>query len=377
MTTWLINPDNLKPLEAAMARGIVPTAEQQIEFEAAYSDGEYPGSRIMAKAGSTAQIDISGTLTRQPSWIARWFGGGNTAYSEILSAVAEAERDPNIREIIISIDSPGGQTNGLVEVMDAIRDATKPTTAYVRGMACSAAYGIASQADKIVAENRGSMLGSVGVKVAYAVYPEVVEITSTNAPKKAPDVTTEDGKADVREMLDEIEAVFLQDIAAGRGVSVDTVKKDYGRGGVFLADNALKYGMIDEIQTARAATGGASTPTQEAKIMNLQELKAAHPGVYAEAVAEGVSQERDRVGAHLTMGEASGDMATAIKACKDGEAMTATLQATYMSAGMNKQSIAARAADDQTTATAATTPATPDAAEDDIENFAALMRNGG
>ena len=36
------------------------------------------------------------------------------------------------------------------------------------------------------------------------------------------------------------------------------------------------------------------------------------------------------------MGEASGDMKTAIAAAKDGSEMTATLQAQYMAAGMNR-----------------------------------------
>lgn len=375
MTTWLIQQDALKPLDAAMSRGIVPTSEQLIAFESMYGDGDYPGARIMSKAGNVARIEITGTLTRTPSWMARYFGGGNTAYTEILSALAEAERDPNIKSIELAIDSPGGQTSGLVEVMDAVYNATKPTKSLVTGTAASAAYGIASQADKIVAENRGVMVGSIGVKVTMMTYENVVSITSTNAPDKSPDVTTEDGKATVRGWLDEVEAIFIEDIARGRKTTVDKVKSDFGKGGVFLADNAKKNGMIDEIQTAPPETGRASTTTQEAKLMNLQELKASHPEVFAEAVQVGVAQERDRVGAHLIMGATSGDMDTAVTACKDGTEMTATLQATYMAAGMNRADVTARTTDDVQTANATT--AVAPTAVDDIEAFAELVRTGG
>lgn len=80
--------------------------------------------------------------------------------------------------------------------------------------------------------------------------------------------------------------------------------------------------------------------------MDLNTLKAQHADVYAAAVQEGVTQERDRVGAHVTMGEASGDMKTAITAINDGSAMTAQLQATYMAAGMNRQDVNNRQDDD-------------------------------
>ena len=80
--------------------------------------------------------------------------------------------------------------------------------------------------------------------------------------------------------------------------------------------------------------------------MNINELKAQHPEAYAEAVQMGVDQERDRVTGHLIMGEASGDMNTASSAIKEGEIMTATLNATYMAAGLNRRDIVQRQDED-------------------------------
>lgn len=79
--------------------------------------------------------------------------------------------------------------------------------------------------------------------------------------------------------------------------------------------------------------------------MNEAELRAQHPELYASVLASGVAQERDRVGAHLTMGEASGDMPTAIAAINAGTGMTATLQAKYMAAGMSRADRSARQSD--------------------------------
>lgn len=376
MNTWLITKDAWHIVRTAEALGVLPTAEERAEFNASFSDGDYPGARIMDKVGNTAQINISGVLTKEPSWLLRYFGGGNTAYSEIISAINEAERDPAIEEVVFSIDSPGGNTSGLTDAMDAIAGMTIPTRAEVSGMAASAAYGLASQAGSITALNRSAMFGSIGVKATYFVDGTVVEVTSSNAPEKAPDVTTEEGKAVVQKTLDQIEAVFIEDIARGRGVTTDKVKADFGRGGVFLAHEAKSHGMIDDVKD-RTQQPGATTTTQEANSMNLQELKSKHPDTYAAAVAEGVAQEQDRVSAHLTMGEASGDMKTAIEAVAKGDSLTAAYQAKYMAAGMKNGQIGARQGDNAATE-AALSGVTPGATatDQDADNKAYLEALG-
>lgn len=349
MNGWLITADALQTVRTALSMGIVPTAEQQAEFTASFSDGDYPGARIMTKAGGVAYIGVKGVLTKDPSWMMRYFGGGNTAYSELISAINEAERDPEIDSIVFEIDSPGGQTSGLTAAMDAVADTTKPNRAEVSGMAASAAYGLASQADSITALDRGAVFGSIGVKGSFYVDESIVDVTSSNAPEKAPDVTTEEGKSVARKYLDQIEAVFIQDIAEGRGTTIENVKSNFGRGGVFLAQDALTHGMIDELKDKRerGPTPSATTNSKSEAKMNLQELQAKHPETYAAAVKAGVDQERDRVSAHLTLGEASGDIKTALAAVESGAELTASYQAKYMAAGFKNGQIGARQDDDK------------------------------
>lgn len=86
--------------------------------------------------------------------------------------------------------------------------------------------------------------------------------------------------------------------------------------------------------------------------MDLEKLKADHPGLYASVFAsgkaEGAAQELDRVKYHLTMGTKSGAEALAIKACLDGKGKDdGELQAEYLTAGMNRASLGARAQDEQ------------------------------
>ena len=369
---WLLEANTLNTILQAEKNGFSPSAEQLIAFRGETS--EEGGSRIMSIAGDTADISIKGVLTNTPDFMAMIFGGGNTTYSDIISAIAAAEQNDAIKNIILSVDSPGGQVAGLFNVVDAIATAKKPVKAVVAGQAASAAFALIAQADEIAAVNAATTVGSIGVRVDMDIDDETVSITSTEAPKKAPDIRTEEGRAVVREHLDAFHDIFASSIAKGRGITVEKVNSDFGRGAMVLAGEAKKRGMLDSIsgdipQVAPAALADGASASASAQVppadivktnktnatngenkeegnsMDINELKAQHPATFAAAVQLGTDGERDRISAHLKMGEASGDMKTALAAAADGSEMTATLQATYMAAGMKKSETAARAAD--------------------------------
>jgi len=342
---WLLDQSAATQFKKIQDRALVPTADQ---LAALAVHAAAPTSRIMTMAGSTAEIDISGVLTDRPSFMAMLFGGGNTTYPEIRAALAEADSNPDVGDIVLSVDTgPGGTIAGLFDTVAAIKATVKPVTARVDNLAASATFALVSQADTITASNRATSFGSIGVVVDAFVDPDVISITSTEAPDKRPDITTEEGRAVVRRRLDGIHELFVEAIAEGRGTTSKNVNANFGRGDVLLAEDALSRGMIDSIKSAVNSTvrvSGGSNP--ESKIMDKMKLQAEHPELFAAVVEVGVSQERDRVGAHLTMGEASGDMKTAIGAINDGSDMTATLQAAYLAAGMNRKAVDDRVLDD-------------------------------
>lgn len=378
---WLLEHDAYESMQAAIASGSAPNAEQQAQYEATYISAlTEGGSRILTVAGSSAEIAIKGVLTKSPSFLAMLFGGGNTTYSDIISALNEADANPEVGDIVLAIDSPGGSVDGLFDAVDTIKTIRKPIKAVGRNLVASAAYALASQADTIISSNDATRFGSIGVLASFMVYSDEVNITSTMAPKKAPDVTTPEGVAMVREELDAIHDLFVGAIADGRGGTADDINANFGQGGVLLAGEALKRGMIDSITvrpiqsiknaTTQTAASGGDKP--KVKVMDLAELQAKHPEAYSAAVNVGVTQERDRVGAHLKMGESSGDMKTAINACLDGIGMTDTLTATYLSARMNRNDVNAATSDEATTAAAADNAnAESDTAVSDAEKVAA------
>lgn len=349
MIIWLLLAAIRDAIMEAKRNPAAISAEARTEIMAAYgSTGGGVNSRIMSVAGSTAEIVVRGVLTQNFDFEAYLFGGGNTTYTEIIRAIAEANANDSVDDIVLNVTSPGGEFGGLYATTEAIRTSKKPIKAKVEVMAASAAFALVCACTSIEAVNKAARFGSVGTIVRMPLAEGYVEIASTASPKKAPDVATEAGRAVVREELDAVAEVFIGIIADGRKTTIDKVKADYGQGGMFLAEESLKRGMIDSIggpttSTTTARIGGTKTESK----MDLKTLRAEHPGVYAEAMQAGAAAERDRVSAHLVMGEASGDMATATKAIKEGSEMTALIQANYMAASMKNQEIGARSQDDQ------------------------------
>jgi ClpP class serine protease len=355
---WLLKEDVARAMRDAKLAGIQPTEEERAKFADAmretYAGKSAEQSRNLKIAGNVAQIDIDGVLTEKPDCLALLFGGGNTTYSSIRKALAQADADPNVQTIVLNISSPGGQVTGLFETFAALEGTKKPMSVRA-SLAASAAYGLAAVAGPIQAVTPASEFGSIGVAVRLFMDEDVVDIASTEAPRKRPDYSTEEGQAVIREELDAFHELFVDAIARGRGTKSAAVNAEFGRGGVLLAKQAQDRGMIDSIaaQPRRARAGkraeendaepseappkqAADGGTTEIATMTIEQLKAQHPELYKAVGDAAVAEERDRVGAHLEAGEASGDMKTAVEAIRSGTQMTQTLMAKYMMAGRSR-----------------------------------------
>jgi len=349
---WLLENNIKTRVEQAMSSGMKPTVRRLEQFVARRHSRGSDENPVLRINGPVAEIHIEGVLTSSPDWFAEMFGGGNTVYSDIQNAIHTAENDSTVTSVNFMISSGGGSVDGLFDTLADIQTMTKPKTAIVSGMAASAAYAIAAQADTIQASGITTSFGSIGVAIAMRVSENVVEISSTNSPKKRPDAKTETGRAAIREELDAIHELFVEAIGQGRGETVDKINANYGQGGILLAREALKRGMIDSIGESSSSTKTKAEAQQaeaqqtESIIMDLKTLKAQHPDVYSAAALEGATEERDRIEGHLTMGQTSGDMKTALKAIEDGSAMTQKLTAVYMSAAVNKTAVENNEADD-------------------------------
>lgn len=297
---------------------ITPKNREQLENSYVVIDG-VAHIPIVGELTPHAETDICGAYTAEAL----------TEYGFITAATQAADDDPKVESIQFDINSPGGYVDGLMPVVDAIRSAEKETLAFVDGMAASAAYWLASQADSIVAASPASRVGSIGVAVEAFDDTKALEqmgferiiLTSTDAPLKRPDIRTEEGQDQIVNSLDDMHNVFVQYVAEGRGVDPGEVAEKYGQGSVLIAENALRSGMIDSIEKVPArrvetildvvqtenTVLEAGTKPQEVKMENLEALRKEYPGLFAEAVEIGVTRERERVTAFMNAAESDPD----------------------------------------------------------------------
>lgn len=240
---YLIEPTVFSALESAQRDGLAPTAEQRERF---MSQEMALGGGKPATSGSAATIRVEGVLTKRPDILSFLFGGGNVTFASILDQLDAIEADSSIKQASMLVDSPGGEVDGLFEVLSRLQGFSKPINVRA-AKACSAAFAIAAAAGKIEATNPAATFGSIGVATRFQIPERAVDIINTSSPDKRPDVSTNEGQAVVRKHLDAIHELFVEAIAAGRGTPPSVVNKDFGRGGSVLAGEAKRLGMIDSI----------------------------------------------------------------------------------------------------------------------------------
>jgi ClpP class serine protease len=340
-------------------------------------------SQVSVRRG-VASISIKGTLVKKRSAMLDYFGIDQTSYGDIASQTKSAV-SKGAKKIVYRIDSPGGDANGILVGMDAIKNAGVPTEAVAEGYLTSGAYMLASQADSIVADNELVTVGSVGVATSRSTSKAVKDITNTDSKDKRPDVSTDEGAAVVTSELDDIYQVLAERIADGRGVSVDAVKSGYGRGRMMTARSALQKRMIDGIRnTSNQQTAGNRTAAKSntgVRLMKIEELRAEFPGLYQEVLVQGkeagAKEERDRVSAHLMLAEGSGDVEAAHKAIIAGEGITEMVKAQHMSAAMKRNMLSARKEDNPPKVPAAGDPPSVEGLEEQKAKAAFEAANPG
>lgn len=204
-----------------------------------------------APEGSLALIPVIGP-------IAKYYECGVPGSADMVSWIAAAEKSPKISGIILKIDSPGGMVDGTATLGDAVKNATKPTTAFIDdGMAASAAYWIASNADEIILSQPTDAVGSIGVYTRIADYTgffekhgiKLHEIYAPQSTEKNLDYKEAlKGKYDL--VLDDLRFLadrFIQVVKDTRGDKLNLDFADPFKGKMFYADDAIKAGLADKI----------------------------------------------------------------------------------------------------------------------------------
>jgi len=285
-----------------------------------------------AQVGDTAIVPVHGTLINRfnSSW------GFVTGYQYIEGALAAAMDDSTVARVVMDVDSYGGEAAGAFELSDTIHQmrGQKPMMALVNTAAYSAAYAVVSAADTIVSTPSGGA-GSIGVVTMHVDYSKALKeagitVTHIYAGKHKVDGSpyrplTEEVRDSIQARIDKTYGVFVQRVAANRGLTEKAVRDTEAR--TYDAEDAMKLGLIDAVAPPKEAFAAFSTgsygPRKKDKMSMSTETEtpatnadaaapaAAAPAAAPEAAApatenktDAVVAERERVKAILSCDEA-------------------------------------------------------------------------
>ncbi len=243
-------------------RTVITIAQRETsspEAIAAATGERLDNTRQVTLRDGVATIPIRGPLFRYANLFTSVSGA--TSMEILANDLMEAATSPEVRAILLDIDSPGGEVNGTQELGELIFEGRelKPLVAHISGDGNSAAYWLASAASEIVV-GPTSIAGSIGVRAAFLDTSEAdrmaglreIVIVSSQSPRKDVDPTTPDGVHDIQVVLDDLAEVFVTTVARNRGVDPETVLRDFGQGGVFVGARAVTAGLTDRILTFEA-----------------------------------------------------------------------------------------------------------------------------
>ncbi|HEY8742629.1 MAG TPA: S49 family peptidase, partial [Chloroflexota bacterium] len=302
---WAIEPaaarSYLEIYAAVLARKDAGLALTQEELKARGISGlgTVGDSRAIAVQDGVATINVRGPIVPHADLFDQM--SGVASVEGIRAQIGAIMADDSIKSWVCAFDSPGGVVTGIGALAETIRQvcAVKPGVAFVEGMATSAANWLAAGFTQRVVD-KSAWMGSIGCIMGWTddramkemVGLKDIKFISSDSPDKNPDPTTDAGKAVYQKLVDDSAAVFIQDLAKLYGVSVDTVKKDFGRGAMFTGKKAVSAGLADKVGSleqvqqdlakgkypTRAAdmgkgkTKAASTATTGGTVMTLAEL---------------------------------------------------------------------------------------------------------
>lgn len=218
--------------------------------------GDRPGPGYTGSRPAVGVIEISGMIVGGRSG-GGLLGGGYAGSQSITAQIRQVSGNPNIKAVVLRMNSPGGTTAASQEIAEEVGRLKKSGVKVVSSMgdvAASGAYWIASSSDRIVA-NPGTMTGSIGVIIQTRNYRELFDklgiggstfksgefkdMGSTDRP-----VTEEEAKI-FQSMVNDTYQQFVDVVSRGRNITPEAVRGLNGR--VLTGRQAMDAGLVDEL----------------------------------------------------------------------------------------------------------------------------------
>lgn len=299
---WMLQPESLQKMHEI----VMTHKEGSIEALQSKIGEPLKNSRKTSIRGSVAVIPVSGPIFRHANLFTEICGA--TSLDTLATDFQTALDDPQVSGIIFEIDSPGGAAAGIHEFSQMIfaSRGVKPIKAYIGALGASAAYFIAAGCSEIVVD-RMAAVGSIGVVTTLTKNSDDSKLTivSSQSPNKRLDLDTDEGKSKVQTMLDDLAAVFISAVGEYRKMSEEAVMEAGDHGGTRIGQKAVDAGLADrigsleglikEMQEDKKLMSEKTPNAETAAELTVAAIKAEHPAIANELIAEGAKTERERI----------------------------------------------------------------------------------
>jgi protease-4 len=205
-----------------------------------------------------------------------------------LRTLRELAEDGRVKALLLRIDSPGGTVVASEELHRQVRAIAEriPVVAVLGQTAASGGYMVALGADRIVARE-GTVTGSIGVLMQTAdvsgllrklgVSMEQIRSVPLKAVPNPLEPLTDEGRRAVREIIEDMHAMFVAMVAERRGLDADRALR-VSDGRVYTGRQALPLGLVDELGGEDAALDWLAWERGVPRDMPVRDGRVSRPG---------------------------------------------------------------------------------------------------
>ncbi len=214
--------------------------------------------------GIVALVVVQGEIVDGPGEPGQ--AGGDT----IFDLLDDARRDPDVRAVVLRIDSPGGSVWAAEQIRRAVnnlRAEGKPVVASMSSVAASGGYWVAMDTDQIWAHPT-TITGSIGVfgliptlertLEKIGVHTDGVGTTPMAGAFRIDRPLSPDVQVIIQAGIDKVYKDFIGGVSAGRKLPIEKVDA-LARGRVWSGANAREMGLVDKFGSLEDAGAAAAT----------------------------------------------------------------------------------------------------------------------
>ena len=213
-------------------------------------------SGVDAEADSVGVIEVDDTID---------YDNSTNSPEGLKKLLDEAADNDNIIAVVLRVNSGGGSATAGEEMATYVKQfrasTGKPVVVSSAALNASAAYEVASQADYIFVA-KTTEIGAIGTVMQSTDYSELLgklgvsvdNIASAESKDSSYGTRplTDDERAYYQDIVNQINEVFIQNVAEGRDMSADKVR-ELATGLVFAGQTAVDNGLADAIGTREDA----------------------------------------------------------------------------------------------------------------------------